>query len=451
MSRLCAGIDIFDAIRDQSRKDVLNFFNCGGKNEVLDAYHQTPLHVAAASGNESIFSLLMSRGTNIHARDKTNETPLHKAAASGFLMAVKALVEEGAVVDAQGGRRHLTPLHRACQGGHFAVVEYLLKAGADPHRGDKEMSSPLHWAAYSGDVAVVKLLLEHGAEINARCQRRQTPLFCGCINGHIEVVRYLLAVGCDAVARSSAGALPEDRVDYLKVNHATTEVLKSLLRATRAGNRPNLEDVKFPNHDDDSLKFISPFQRKPSIPLITEDAASAVRELEFDDSERGYDLEGEDECITTTDTALLTVDSISTVPPDESTEGDLSQNDRVEDLERELHESQGKILKLEEELNSALVRLVKPVEPRVLPAIHHIADPLVGEELEKCKEELKRTAEEIKQHQIINDRLQQTLAKQHQEQKEKEEKKIVLKRLQNLSYMIPAGIFCAVLLLKTKK
>ena len=77
-------------------------------------------------------------------------TPLHLAAARGQEEEARRLLAAGANPDA-AAERGLTPLHQAAMRGHDAVARVLLEAGANPDAKDSEYGlAPLHWAAGFG-------------------------------------------------------------------------------------------------------------------------------------------------------------------------------------------------------------------------------------------------------------------------------------------------------------
>ncbi len=64
--------------------------------------HQSPLHVAAQRGLDSVVGLLIRRGSAKGARDQNGYTPLHLASYNGRESVVKVLVELGVDVDDAG-------------------------------------------------------------------------------------------------------------------------------------------------------------------------------------------------------------------------------------------------------------------------------------------------------------------------------------------------------------
>lgn len=93
--------------------------------------------------------------------DQYRNTPLHLAARSGDTDAVAELLKSGAVVDARNDRG-LTPLHFAAWYGHADVAKLLLSAGADVNAKCGDGRTPLKFAVQEKRYDVGKILRENG-------------------------------------------------------------------------------------------------------------------------------------------------------------------------------------------------------------------------------------------------------------------------------------------------
>jgi ankyrin repeat protein/beta-lactamase regulating signal transducer with metallopeptidase domain len=121
---------------------------------------------------------------------------LHEAAADGDIEQVKLLISKGADVNAKD--KSGTALHHACEKGRTEVVRLLISYGANVNASSIDAIKPLHYAAISGDKQTVELLLSKGADINAKDWDGRTPLFQAMASpaaGRREVVELLVAKG----------------------------------------------------------------------------------------------------------------------------------------------------------------------------------------------------------------------------------------------------------------
>ena len=166
---------------------------------------------AAASGNVDAVTLLVDRGADVNAADRTHgQTPLMFAAAQGRDAAVKVLLGRKAdpnaatqvsqiitmgerykaktdgkgtrEITSEGGRSDITAmggmtaLTFAAREGHLAVVQALVAGGADVNKvqGADELS-PITLAIINGRLDIGAYLLEHGANPNLLGQERRRP------------------------------------------------------------------------------------------------------------------------------------------------------------------------------------------------------------------------------------------------------------------------------------
>ena len=178
-------------------------------NEQESQLNKTALDFAAYRGHMEIARLLVQRGANVNAKDKTKVTPLHSAALAGQEAMAEFLISKGANIDARAGLGD-TPLAVACLRGHEAVADVLLRAGADANLPNNTGKSPLHLAAAKGHVEIIRQLLAGGAQVDAGDKpNNNTPLLYAAQHDHAAAAEALISLGADVnhVSRKGLSAL----------------------------------------------------------------------------------------------------------------------------------------------------------------------------------------------------------------------------------------------------
>ena len=173
-----------------------------GAHDTKEQYRWTPLHQAAASGNEAEAAALLAQGTPADMRDILGCTPLMAACFFGHTAIAKLLVEAGAAPDTRSANKagsictNWSPLMLAAWKGNTDTVAYLLSLGVEVDgRGDDCGFTPLIVASRRNKIGVARLLLQAGADPNALDTEYQefSPLYYATPG--TEMHRLLLAHG----------------------------------------------------------------------------------------------------------------------------------------------------------------------------------------------------------------------------------------------------------------
>ena len=166
---------------------------------------ETALHLASFEGKEKTVQFLLSKGSDVHAKDGGGETALHRAAMSGNERIVDLLLEHGADTNLKGlfGK---TALIYAAKHGHQDTVQLLLDQGADIESEDDDEWTAVVYAARRGYPDTVRLLLEKGANIESKDTFGRTALIEASQGGHQDMVQLLLDKGANIESKNTFGS-----------------------------------------------------------------------------------------------------------------------------------------------------------------------------------------------------------------------------------------------------
>ena len=110
-------------------------------------------------------ALLSEDATLTHKTLEFDMTALHWSARAGAVETTRLLLSRGADPDAMN-RSNRTPTQLAAEMNHADIIALLAEAGADLNTQDKKGRTPLHRATYEGKVEAAEALLAHGADPN---------------------------------------------------------------------------------------------------------------------------------------------------------------------------------------------------------------------------------------------------------------------------------------------
>jgi ankyrin repeat protein len=179
-------------------------FDRNAKIDAVNTGGATPLHCAASSAD--VTAMLLDRHARIDVTDSAGRTPLHWA--SAFPAGATAVfLERGAKPDLRDNLGQ-TPLHRAARLNNVAVAKLLLAAKADPNAADSTGASPVHLAAMLPDAEMLTLLLKSGGNPKLTDDFGYTPLHAAARGGSVDCVDQLIRAGAALDSRDAAGSTP---------------------------------------------------------------------------------------------------------------------------------------------------------------------------------------------------------------------------------------------------
>jgi hypothetical protein len=147
--------------------------NCVNKKNSFSTF---PLIFAVAVGNLNIIKFLVSKGANIHLKDKYGLTALFYASGQyQNLEITEYLLKQGANVNEQNNFEN-TPLHGAALVGNVLICQLLLKYGADPNM-EGEDGKPLDVTTNEKVKAVIVEFCCKN-EIKKEIKKQETCTFC---------------------------------------------------------------------------------------------------------------------------------------------------------------------------------------------------------------------------------------------------------------------------------
>lgn len=178
---------------------------CRRRVNKKDALDETALHLAIEQGNEAVVQLLLDRGADLEAKNRSGDTALQIAFGNKDEEIVRLLVDKGADLEARGWQSKGTVLHLAAEEGDEVLVQLLIEREAEIKAKGEDGKTALHFAACGGSKAVVRLLLERGMDMNTKDKTGETSLHSAIWEENEAVARLLIEGGADLKAKTNYG------------------------------------------------------------------------------------------------------------------------------------------------------------------------------------------------------------------------------------------------------
>ncbi|XP_071102744.1 uncharacterized protein [Haliotis cracherodii] len=216
------------------------------------------LHLACRGGNTAIVQHVLSP-SNINSRGEYGWTAVMQAAVSGHQSVFDLLVSNQAdltLVDTSGD----SLLHLACRGGNTAIVQHVLSPSNINSRGEYGWTAVMQ-AAVSGHQSVFDLLVSNQADLTLVSTSGDSLLHLACRGGNTAIVQHVLSpsninsrgeYGWTAVMQAAVSG-HQSVFDLLVSNQADLTLVStsgdSLLHlACRGGNTAIVQHVLSPSN-----------------------------------------------------------------------------------------------------------------------------------------------------------------------------------------------------------
>ena len=230
---------------------VKELIRAGADVNVVNAWDETPIILAAGKGLNNSVDLLIKSGAGVNAVDKSGCTALVNASREGHKHSVNSLIQAGASVN-QLTVKGDTPVLLATTNGHNKCLELLINSGADVNITDANGRTPLMIAAHRGHTDCLKLLLQvQGAAVNVVDDDRNTPLFLAShgvakhktlrksLPSHEDCIHLLAKTGADVNLTDDHGNTAllyavhghKETHDYLREFWSHTDCIELLIQA----------------------------------------------------------------------------------------------------------------------------------------------------------------------------------------------------------------------------
>jgi ankyrin repeat protein len=128
----------------------------------------TPLHIAAAEGNVSLYDMIIEHVQNKDPIDDLGFGPMIIAVGNGQVEMTKAIMKKSEDKNPKAAHNDLTPLHAAAIFGHLEIFIMILTEAEDKTPRDTSGWTPLHSAAFYGKINVCKAFFDYLEGKNSR-------------------------------------------------------------------------------------------------------------------------------------------------------------------------------------------------------------------------------------------------------------------------------------------
>eukprot|EP00747_Dinoflagellata_sp_TGD_P195307 gnl/TRDRNA2_/TRDRNA2_63770_c0_seq1.p1 gnl/TRDRNA2_/TRDRNA2_63770_c0~~gnl/TRDRNA2_/TRDRNA2_63770_c0_seq1.p1 ORF type:complete len:323 (+),score=43.59 gnl/TRDRNA2_/TRDRNA2_63770_c0_seq1:71-970(+) len=183
-------------------------------DRTFDTSRAQPIHLASHGhgGSVSVLERLLSIRADVQARDQHGTTPLHHAAATGDEAKVSILLAHRADPSLEEQMDGINAMWRAASRGHVGVLELFFEHGKEFGNMASLWNSHgdhlLHEASRQGFTNMVEQLIRWQAHVSVTDRNGNQPLHYAAARGHMEIAKLLVQISASLHTKGSAGVLP---------------------------------------------------------------------------------------------------------------------------------------------------------------------------------------------------------------------------------------------------
>ena len=186
-------------------KKSVKYLNYGG---------MTPLHVAAAEGNVSLYDMILEHSQNKDPIDDKGFRPMLMAVVNGHIEMTKVIMKKSEDKNPIAAHNDMTILHAAAIVGDLEIFKLILTDAENKTPKDASGWTPIHSAAFSGKRNICEAMFDYLEGKNSRgttcatphpfdsekiCQlildpddESKSPLDYAFLNNHVDVCMLML-------------------------------------------------------------------------------------------------------------------------------------------------------------------------------------------------------------------------------------------------------------------
>ncbi|KAJ1387233.1 PGG domain [Sesbania bispinosa] len=178
-------------------------------NGSINAFGETPLHIAALLGHLELCQVLVHINPTLANKvDSEGRCPLHLASAEGHTEVVKALLMTNPDICLIRDKDNNLPLHLAASRGHVATIQELTRTMPCSIHNMTDSGSVLHLCVRGNHMEALKFIVQsvRGAQqlLPAKDKEGNTVLHLAVSLRQIQTIKYLLSL---PEMRTAANAL----------------------------------------------------------------------------------------------------------------------------------------------------------------------------------------------------------------------------------------------------